>query len=96
MSDYICPYNCSYRTNSGFCGYTGGYDACQYRQLNHEENTVVGYVPPLKRTNADLIRAMSDEELAEYLDGVCHDLWQMFVKDPKKMWLDWLRQEAQP
>ena len=45
-------------------------------------------------TNADRIRAMSDEELAKYLDGVCHDLWQMFVKDPQKMWLDWLKQEA--
>ena len=45
-------------------------------------------------TNADRIRAMSDEELAEYLDGVCHDLWQMFVKDPKKMWLEWLKQEC--
>ena len=45
-------------------------------------------------TNADRIRAMTDEELAEYLDGVCHDLWQMFVKDPQKMWLDWLKQEA--
>lgn len=45
-------------------------------------------------TNADHIRAMSDEELAEYLDGVCHDLWQMFVKDPRKMWLDWLKEEA--
>ncbi len=50
---------------------------------------------PKPITNAERIRAMSDEELAEYLDGVCHDLWQMFVKDPKKMWLDWLRQEAQ-
>lgn len=47
------------------------------------------------QTNADRIRAMTDEELAEYLDGVCHDLWQMFVKDPKKMWLDWLKQEAE-
>lgn len=46
-----------------------------------------------KPTNADKIRAMTDEELAEYLDGVCHDLWQMFVKDPQKMWLDWLKQE---
>ena len=52
-----------------------------------------GYEPP-RKTNADTLRAMSDEELAEYLDGVCHDLWQMFVKDPQKMWLDWLRQEA--
>ena len=39
-------------------------------------------------------RSMTDEELAKYLDGVCHDLWQMFVKDPKKMWLDWLKQEV--
>lgn len=33
MSDYICLYNCSYRTNSGYCGYTGGYEACQYRRI---------------------------------------------------------------
>lgn len=50
--------------------------------------------PDAIATNADRIRAMTDEELAEYLDGVCHDLWQMFVKDPQKMWLDWLKQEV--
>ena len=62
-----------------------------------------GHEPPItacskfkekSQTNADRIRAMSDEELAEYLDGVCHDLWQMFVKDPQKMWLDWLKKEV--
>ena len=47
------------------------------------------------QTNADRIRAMTDEELAEYLDGMCHDLWQMFVKDSQKMWLDWLKQEVE-
>lgn len=47
------------------------------------------------KTNADRIRSMADEELAEYLDGICHDLWQMFVADPQKMWLDWLKQEAE-
>ena len=46
-------------------------------------------------TNADKLRAMSDEELADYLANICYDLWKMFVADPKKMWLDWLRQEAQ-
>ena len=46
------------------------------------------------QTNADRIRGMTDEELAEYLDGVCHDLWQMFVAAPQKMWLDWLKQEV--
>ena len=53
---------------------------------------LVQYEPPKPKSNADRIRAMTDEELAKYLDGVCHDLWQMFVKDPKKMWLDWLRE----
>ena len=52
------------------------------------------YYKPIM-TNAEKIRAMTDEELAEYLDGVCHDLWQMFVKDPKKMWLEWLKQEVE-
>lgn len=54
--------------------------------------------PPIQRkllTNADRIRSMSDEELAKYLDGVCHNLWQMFVADPQKMWLDWLKQESE-
>ena len=45
-------------------------------------------------TNTDRIRSMTDEELAEYLDGVCHDLWQMFVADPQKMWLEWLKEEV--
>ncbi len=30
MSVYICPYTCSYRTNAGHCGKTGGYESCQY------------------------------------------------------------------
>ena len=54
----------------------------------------VVYVPvivndKLKRTNADLIRAMSDEELADWLaknDPEC---------DPPEWWLDWLKQEAE-
>lgn len=53
----------------------------------------IGFVPKTM-TNADRIRSMTDEELAEYLDGVCHDLWQMFVRDPKKMWLEWLKEEV--
>lgn len=35
MGDFICPYTCSYRTNSGFCGYTGGWESCQYRKIIH-------------------------------------------------------------
>lgn len=70
----------------------------EYRNFSDEEIIAFkkAYVAlnPEPVTNADRIRAMSDEELAEYLDGVCHDLWQMFVKDPRKMWLDWLKEEV--
>lgn len=51
-------------------------------------------VPDFPKTNADHIRSMTDEELAEYLANICYDLWKMFVTDPKKMWLDWLREEC--
>lgn len=44
-----------------------------------------------QKTNADRIRAMTDEQLAEYLSNICYDFWKMFVDDPKKMWLDWLK-----
>lgn len=70
-------------------------DNCFYSSLAEEKGVPpTGYEKGRTITNADRIRAMTDEELAKYLDGVCHDLWQMFVKDPQKMWLDWLKQEA--
>lgn len=74
---------------------TGIFCPMQYGKLDPATCQAVDYCPQAMppKTNADCIRAMSDEELAEYLDGVCHDFWQMFVKDPKKMWLDWLKQE---
>lgn len=33
MTDYICPYRCTYKSNSGYCGRTGGYDCCPYRRI---------------------------------------------------------------
>lgn len=79
--------NCRLRKESAkaFDIHWHGEDDCPYDKCP---------VPDFPKTNADRIRSMSDDELAEYLDGVCHDLWQMFVKDPRKMWLDWLREEA--
>lgn len=40
----------------------------------------------IKQTNADRIRSMSDEEMAEFLTGCELD---------KETWLDWLKQEAE-
>lgn len=51
---------------------------------------------PAVTTNADRIRAMTDEELANKISGIesfaltCGGGW------PPEKWLDWLRQEAEP
>lgn len=59
--------------------------------LPDDYDFLVQYEPPQPQTNADRIRGMSDAELAEYLSNICYDFWKMFVDDPKKMWLDWLK-----
>lgn len=51
-------------------------------------------------TNADKIRAMTDEELSFFLSCIIHEWfagtaeicgkWNVFIEN----WLDWLRQEA--
>lgn len=51
-----------------------------------------------KKTNADRIRAMSDEELAEYLSTMqahafYHGMYHGKMSDETE-WLEWLRQEA--
>ena len=71
----------------------------------------VAYVPvvvnakPKPITNADAVRAMSDEELAVLLEGCicpkypCPDIDRDTPTDKKrctKCWLDWLMQEAEP
>ncbi len=35
--------------------------------MSYHTNTVVGAVTPIKQTNGDRIRAMTDEELAEFV-----------------------------
>lgn len=96
--DFICPHKCSYRTSSGYCGSTGGWESCQYR-IVHQPNTVVGYVPPIKKTNADRIRAMTDEELAVKIEELCqYTLLQIktYAKpNGRAEWLDWLKQEVE-
>ena len=51
-----------------------------------------------KKTNADRVRAMTDEELAEFLNGTDGDFLPtgeaLTVSAGKNRWLDWLRQEA--
>lgn len=46
------------------------------------------------KTNADRIRSMTDEELAEYLYiKTCEDGFPQFTTEND--WLDWMKQEAE-
>lgn len=82
MKDY-CKTCCHDDGGIGFC------DKCYYNHIFEEKG-----IPPTEyeakpkpQTNADRLRAMSDEELADWLvmNGNGEDY---------KTWLDWLRQEA--
>lgn len=81
----------------GFC------DKCYYNHILEEKG-----IPPTKYeakpkpTNADRIRAMTDEELAEFM---CHNVSNgtvncafcaaaEFCRMGHNGWLDWLKQEA--
>ena len=56
------------------------------------------FVNPVPMTNADRIRAMSDEELAAEL-GIKQcpdkDRWQGCSGDCEACWLEWLREPAE-
>ncbi len=76
---------CGHLNPAGFCNMT----ACLY------PNTVVGYIPTTPQTNADRIRAMSDEELAEQIAKCVEaDFFRVNVigikPNSKDDWLDWL------
>ena len=47
------------------------------------------------QSNADRIRAMTDEELAEWIAGSVLNLTGGSLKMATEAWFDWLRQEVQ-
>ena len=84
---------CKHLNERGYCEFTGCIIPCTVRATIPEEK-------PL--TNADRIRSMTDEELAELIaDGCCRNIDcpdEFYMKDGLNCygcWLDWLRQEAQ-
>ena len=63
---WLCDRPCDNKTDFGYCKTT----YCIYGTTNQFGAT--GYVPPLKKTNADRadrIRAMSDEDLCVWLNN---------------------------
>ena len=57
---------------------------CGIAMKNYQHKTI---------TNADRLRAMSDEELAEWVWGA-ETAGRAYGPRGKKAWLDWLKQEA--
>lgn len=92
-----CPFPCTNKTEYGYCKTT----ACLYAPTIRVTSTPRTETP---RTNADRIRAMSDEQLAEFHVGQgCPpgvDLFEMCDEGNAippvchKCWLKWLGQEA--
>lgn len=58
---------------------------CEYPENSDDPPTKY---EPKPMTHADNLRAMTDEELAEWIVSI--------TEDDTEGWLDWLRQEAQP
>ena len=60
--------------------------------------------PPKPQTNADRIRSMTDEKLAEYINaifygfhenpGFCDVCKRDSVQNCKECWIEWLKQEC--
>ena len=71
---------CFYRTGEGICKKFSVYGVTSY--------CVDGPCPDEVLTNADRIRAMSDEELAEWLNYYAHDGYI----NPPCGWFEWLKQ----
>lgn len=93
---------CIYRTKDGECDlYAEGGKFKAFCDAEHCDN--------IAPTNADCIRAMTDEDLAKFIEFVSSGCDYMFPDCPahdscklvcdqmdacRKGWLDWLKQEA--
>lgn len=97
-----CKTCCHDDGDIGFC------DKCYYNHILEEKGIppTEYEVKPKPQTNADRIRSMTDEELAQWLDDIskaCYDEGYTKETDEPQMspypctaskWLNWLKQEA--
>lgn len=90
MSAYLCPHPCDGKTEYGYCRYTWCINPLHSNlgtayQGQGVQKTII--------TNADRIRVMSDEELADWVWGA-ETAGRAYGPRGKQAWLNWLRQEA--
>lgn len=86
---------CGMLNSRGFCSLT----ACRYpsNAIVVESKVIRGMMvnPQIEKTqtNADRIRSMTDEEMAEWVWGA-ETAGRAYGPRDKKAWLDWLKEEA--
>lgn len=84
---YGCLFELGFRPS--ICGLTA-----ELANLPDNMDFIVQYRVPQPKTNGDRLRAMSDEELADWVWGA-ETAGRAYGPRGKKAWLDWLIQEAQ-
>lgn len=84
---YHCRRVCDNKTDLGYCRTT----VCIYPE----------HIPSMHQTNADRIRQMTDEELAEFIEGaICppkcysRSIGECEKEECVPCWLKWLREEV--
>ena len=65
---------------------------CAFSGKDMKKGACKGYIP---MTNADRIRAMSDDELAMFMDGSDCPPEEKCTESCYECWLSWLRQPAE-
>ena len=75
---------CAYKSDCGPLGEAQYADGSECEQFNEE-------MVSRPRTNADTIRAMSDEELGVFLEGVGYDA----MEHRSGWWVNWLQKPAE-
>lgn len=89
----------SFITHSGPNGYQIHFETNRreaYEAVQEKIRGVMGHGKP--KSNADRIRAMSDEELVKVIYRVCPSgfctCWNLSAVNCEQCWLNWLKQEV--
>lgn len=93
---YLCPHPCEGKTEYGYCRYAWCINPLHSNLGTAQQGQGV---QKAVITNADRIRAMSDEELAEWVIGIMCRTVKPYMEIREKVlrdneFLEWLREEA--
>ena len=89
-------FNLNFNPNCGACGGLNSRGYCSYTACRFPVTKVTAITNQQPKTNADRIRSMTDEELANLLAhkvDACHNCSTDSVDTCVDCWLEWLKKE---